>query len=175
MKKKSIILCLSFFLLTLSLVKSSFVFAVGQSPDGGSCRTHGECQSGKCVDLVCQSSSADNASAIDSTNNYADTSDVEIKLADYLTLSDGQKVSDVFAKPSDLINLIVKVVFAGAGIILFAMVILSGLSMIAGAKGKTLDKAKTTMTSAMIGFGIMFAAYWILQIITLLTGAELGF
>ena len=116
-----------------------------------------------------------NISPSASSNNTQETGEVEIELADYLTLSDGQKVSDVFAKPSDLINLIVKVVFAGAGIILFAMVILSGLSMIAGAEGKTLDKAKSTMTSAMIGFGIMFAAYWILQVITLLTGAELGF
>lgn len=101
--------------------------------------------------------------------------DVEIDLGSYLKLSNGQKVSDVFQKPSDMLNLIIKVVFVAVGLILFVLVIISGLSMIAAGTTDSKDKAKGTLTSALIGFIVIFAAYWIMQIIQVLTGTDIGF
>ncbi len=106
---------------------------------------------------------------------YADTQDVEIDLTQYLVLSDGQKVSDVFNTPSSMINLLVKVVFVGVGLILLVLIVISGLSMIAGGTSDNKEKAKSTMTSALMGFLIIFAAYWIMQIIKIFTGADIGF
>lgn len=99
---------------------------------------------------------------------------VEIPLSDKLILKDGTPVKEVFNSTDDMVNLIVKVVFVGAGMVLFFMIIMAGFSMIGG-ESKDKDKAKTTMTSAVIGFIVMFAAYWIMQIIQLLTGLNVGF
>jgi hypothetical protein len=95
-------------------------------------------------------------------------------LFDTFKLRNDSLVSSVYNKPSDLINLIVKLLFVAAGIVLFFMVIMAGFSMIKG-DSKDKDKAKTTLTSALMGFIVMFAAYWIMQIIQLLTGMSIGF
>lgn len=100
--------------------------------------------------------------------------DVEVTVGDKMILKDGTPVKDVFNSTDDLINLLVKVLFIGAGFVLFIMVIGAGFAMIQGG-GKDMEKAKGTMTSAIIGFIIMFAAYWIMQIIQMLTGLNLGF
>lgn len=99
---------------------------------------------------------------------------VEIPLSDKLILKDGTPVKEVFNSTDDMVNLIVKVVFVGAGLVLFFMIIMAGFAMIGG-DSKDKDKAKTTMTSAVIGFIVMFAAYWIMQIMQLLTGVSMGF
>jgi hypothetical protein len=100
--------------------------------------------------------------------------EVEISLGEKLILKDGTPVKDVFNSTDDMLNLIVKVLFVGAGLVLFIMIIGAGFAMIQGG-GKNAEKAKTTMTSAVLGFIIMFAAYWIMQIIQLLTGINMGF
>lgn len=106
---------------------------------------------------------------------YADTEDVTIDLSEHLTLGTGQRLSERFDTPASMINLLIRVVFVGVGLILLAMIIISGLSMIAGGTTDSKDKASTTMTSAVMGFLIIFAAYWILQIIQIFTGVNLGF
>ncbi|MBU1033351.1 hypothetical protein KKI22_00165 [Patescibacteria group bacterium] len=100
--------------------------------------------------------------------------EVEISLGEKLILKDGTPVKDVFNSTDDMLNLIVKVLFVGAGLVLFIMIVGAGFAMIQGG-GKDAEKAKTTMTSAVLGFIIMFAAYWIMQIIQLLTGINMGF
>lgn len=106
---------------------------------------------------------------------HAQTEGVEINLGDYLTLSNGQKVSEVFNTPASMVNLLVRVVFVAVGLILLFLIIFSGLSMIAGGTSDNKDKAKSTMTSALIGFLVIFGAYWIMQIIKVVTGADIGF
>ncbi len=92
-----------------------------------------------------------------------------------MRLRDGQKVSEVFQKPSDMVNLLVRVVFVGVGLFLFVLVVISGLSMISAGTTDSKDQAKTTMTSALIGFLVIFGAYWIMQIIKIFTGVDIGF
>lgn len=115
--------------------------------------------------------SADTAT---SGSSLLEVENVEIPLSDKLILKDGTPVKDVFNSTDDMINLIVKVVFVGAGIVLFIMIVMAGFALIGG-DSKDKDKAKTTMTSAAIGFIVMFASYWIMQIIQLLTGINVGF
>lgn len=99
---------------------------------------------------------------------------VTIPLNDKIILKDGTPVKDVFNSTDDMVNLIVKVAFVAAGLFLFFMIIGAGFALIQG-ESKDKDKAKTTMTSAAIGFIVMFAAYWIMQIIQILTGINMGF
>ncbi len=53
-----------------------------------------------------------------------------------------------------------------AGIILFGMLVSGGFTMLAGAADKeSQEKGKKTITSALIGFAVIFLAFWIAQIL----------
>ena len=53
-----------------------------------------------------------------------------------------------------------------AGLILFGMLVAGGFTMLAGAADKeSQEKGKQQITSALIGFIIIFLAYWIAQIL----------
>ncbi len=99
-----------------------------------------------------------------------------VKLTDcfYLNPSSKTTVSGVYGTPTTLINLVVRNLFVFAGIILFLMIIYSGYQIISGGtKGQ--EQAKNTMTTAISGVIVMFAAYWILQIVKVVTGADILF
>ncbi len=93
----------------------------------------------------------------------------EINLGDCLRLSDSTKVSTVYDNPAFLVNLLVSNLFVVAGIIFFLFLIVAGFKFITGGQ-KGAEDAKNIITTALLGFIIMFAAYWIIQIIALLTG-----
>lgn len=172
MKKAKIKFLLPIFFLLVSIFSVSLILpnsisARGQSPVGGSCRSNGECESGICKEGTCRAS--------DNADNGVGTQDVNINLSEKLVLDDGRTVQDAYSTPSDMVNLIVRVVFIASGIILFALVVGAGFTLISGGNGQNLDKAKTTLTGAIAGFIIMFAAYWIMQILSMVTGANIGF
>lgn len=53
-----------------------------------------------------------------------------------------------------------------AGLILFAMLVMGGFTMLAGAADKEAQETgKKQVTSALVGFFIIFLAYWIAQIL----------
>lgn len=63
-----------------------------------------------------------------------------------------------------------------AGIILLFILIGGGIGMIKGAgksDPKTIEQGKQAATSALIGFIVVFSAYWIVKLIELITGLEL--
>ena len=86
------------------------------------------------------------------------------------------------ANLSDLsgVGLYVSAIITGAisvaGIILLFLLVGAGISMISGA-GKndpqSVQKGKQTATSALIGFVVVFMAYWIVKLIELITGLKL--
>ena len=92
-----------------------------------------------------------------------------INLGDCLRLSDSTKVSDVYDTPAFLVNLFVTNIFVIAGIIIFFLAIFAGFKFITGG-AKGLEDAKGIFSAALLGFIIMFSAYWIMQIVVLLTG-----
>ena len=97
-----------------------------------------------------------------------------VDLSDCLRLSDSRPVSEVYTDPAFLVNLIVSNLFVLAGIVLFVMIIIAGFKFIqGGAKG--LEEARKIMGQALVGFIIMFSAYWIVQIVALITGANILF
>lgn len=63
-----------------------------------------------------------------------------------------------------------------AGIILLFMLIGGGIAMIAGAgknDPKTVESGKKAATSALVGFIVVFMAYWIVRLIETITGLQL--
>ena len=76
----------------------------------------------------------------------------------------------------DLVSIILSNALVIAGIIFFFLILFGGISIIAGAgqddPGRT-ARGKQTVTAAVIGFIIIFAAYWIIKIIEFATGLNI--
>ncbi len=95
-----------------------------------------------------------------------------LNLGDCFALNQNQTVRDVYSDPSVLVNLIVRNLFIVSGFIFFCLLLYGGWEFIAGnVKGK--EKALEVWKMAGIGFGVMFAAFWIVQIIRVITGANI--
>jgi hypothetical protein len=85
-------------------------------------------------------------------------------------------LSDVFSSPGDLVSTLLPNVYILAGLILFVFLLFGGFGIIMGAQGGNPDqvgKGKNAITTALIGFGLIFASYWIIQIIQWVTGINI--
>jgi len=78
------------------------------------------------------------------------------------------------------VSLYVSAIITGAisiaGIILLFLLIGGGIGMISGAgksDPKTVETGKKAATSALIGFIVVFSAYWIVKLIEQITGLSL--
>ena len=74
---------------------------------------------------------------------------------------------------ADLVSLFVKITFVLAGLILLFYFLMGGIGMIASAgkdDPKQLEQAKQTLTTAVIGFVIVFLAFWIVKLILTILG-----
>jgi len=81
-----------------------------------------------------------------------------------------------YPTPGKLISVILKNVYILAGILLFVLLIFGGFSVIIGAgenDPKKTAAGKKAITSALIGFLIVFASYWIIRIIEIITGINI--
>jgi hypothetical protein len=65
-------------------------------------------------------------------------------------------------------------IFPIAGIILFMVLLFGGFQMLTGANdSKATTEGKQKITSAIIGFLLLFAAYWIAQLLELIFGISI--
>lgn len=74
---------------------------------------------------------------------------------------------------SSVVSLFLNVAFAIAGIILLFFFIMGGIGLISSAGRNDPQKneqAKKTITSAVIGFVVVFASYWIVKLVGQLLG-----
>jgi Na+-driven multidrug efflux pump len=77
---------------------------------------------------------------------------------------------------SQVTNPLLKNSLTIAGIIFVVLIIAGGIGMIASAgknDPKKAEASQKTITSAIIGFVVVFCAYFIIQIIEVLTGANI--
>jgi hypothetical protein len=95
-----------------------------------------------------------------------------LDLGSSYTLRDGTPVKDVFSTPADLVNLIVPNLFVIGGVTIMIMIIVAGYKFIAGGQKGIEDLQKIT-GALLAGLVIMFGAYWIVQIIKMITGADI--
>lgn len=77
---------------------------------------------------------------------------------------------------SGLVTTFLNIAFVVAGIIILFFFIFGGIGMIANAGNdnpQQMEQAKKTVTSALIGFIVVFTAYWIVKLIGTITGAQI--
>jgi len=82
----------------------------------------------------------------------------------------------VFAdkKIGDIINALVPYIFALAGLALMMILIWGGFEMMTSAGDpKKMESAKSKLTNAVIGFIIIFVAYWLVQILEQIFGIKI--
>lgn len=81
-----------------------------------------------------------------------------------------------YTSVSQLLNPLLKNSLTLAGIIFLALILIGGIGMIAGAGNgdqKKAEQSKKTLTSAIVGFIIVFTAYIIIQAIETFTGLKI--
>lgn len=91
-------------------------------------------------------------------------------------LKNGTPISNVFPTFGSLFQTILFNVYTIAGIIFLFLLILGGASVIIGAGSKDSGKVaqgQKAISSAVIGFLVIFASYFIIQLIEVLTGAKI--
>jgi hypothetical protein len=80
------------------------------------------------------------------------------------------------ASISSFVSGIIATAISVAGVILLFLLIGGGIVMISGAgksDPKAVESGKKAATSALIGFIVVFSAYWIVKLIELITGLSL--
>lgn len=93
--------------------------------------------------------------------------------AEYSTWSKGLgtnvKSTVVNGNITDIVSLFLPYLLTIAGLVLFAMLVGGGFTMLSGAANKdSQEKGKKMVTSALTGFGIIFMAFWIAQILQII-------
>jgi hypothetical protein len=80
-----------------------------------------------------------------------------------------------FENPGAFITSSFPLLFGFAGLILFVMLIWGSMEILmAAANAKLAESGKKRITNAVIGFFILFSAFWIAQIITTIFGLDIG-
>ena len=76
--------------------------------------------------------------------------------------------------PADIINAFIPTIFVIAGLVLFAMLISGGFTIFLSAGNpEKIKKGTAIITNGLVGFLIMFAAYWIIQLVEYSLGLQL--
>ncbi len=91
-------------------------------------------------------------------------------------IGNGGTLGGTYSSISPLISSLLRNSLTLASIILLGLIIFGGFSMIASAGAgdpKKSGQAQKTITSAIIGFAIVFCAYFIIQIISYITGVNI--
>lgn len=76
----------------------------------------------------------------------------------------------------DIISAILPNIYILAGVILFFLLIGGGIMFIVGAGQENPERAgqgRKAITAALAGFLVIFASYWIIQIIEVVTGVDI--
>ena len=73
----------------------------------------------------------------------------------------------------EIISALLPFLFAGAGLLLLLFLLYGGISlMLSRGDPKAVQGAKDKITGAVVGFVIVFVAYWLVQIIGTILGIE---
>lgn len=97
----------------------------------------------------------------------------DFNIGDKLNFQDSTANAE-YSTFNTLLNNILPNVYLAAGLVIFIMIVIGGFTILSnsGNQEKTAEGAKT-ITSAIIGLLILFASYWIVQIIQVVTGVQI--
>jgi hypothetical protein len=83
-------------------------------------------------------------------------------------------VGAVYPNIASFLHFLVPLAFVISGVVLLFILLGGGLTIISsGGNAKNVESGRNQLTGAIIGFLVIFAAYWIIQIIEKLTGVPI--
>lgn len=80
---------------------------------------------------------------------------------------------DELSSPGGIVSRILLFAFPLAGLILFVMIVWGGFEMISGATSKGIEAGRQRVTAAVVGFLLLFVAYWVFQIVEVIFGLQI--
>jgi hypothetical protein len=85
----------------------------------------------------------------------------------------GSQRADTFRTPGGIISVfLMNYAFPFAGLVLFAMILWGGFEMMTSSVSGKKDAGRERVTTAVIGFILLFCSYWIAQIVQVLLGVN---
>ncbi len=102
--------------------------------------------------------------------------DFPIEIGEAFHLGQTGNAIKTYGTLSTFLSPIVKDTFVLAGVIFVALLVFGGVTYImnAGSADKEgMEKGKNALTAAIAGFIIIFAAYWIVQIVQFVAGVDI--
>ncbi len=111
----------------------------------------------------------------------ADSTGVDFTKVDKATLDsfnpllvENSPVATELSTPGGIISRAMTYVFPIAGLGLFVLLVASGFEIMMAAAGKkSIDAGKQRATAAVVGFMLLFASYWIIQILETVFGIKI--
>jgi uncharacterized membrane protein len=98
----------------------------------------------------------------------------EVNLKQAFTLTPGgEPVGEVYQTPADLINVILPNLFVVAGLLLFIYIFVAGFKFVTSDNKTSKEQGAKSLKYAITGFLLLFASYWIAQIIEYYTGVPI--
>jgi len=86
----------------------------------------------------------------------------------------GSDATSAYPNSGKLIDNILPNIYIAAGLIIFFMIVFGGFTVLTNAANPDKMKDGTkTITSAIIGLIVLFASYWIIQIVQVITGLNI--
>ncbi|MBW7955146.1 hypothetical protein H3C66_00265 [Patescibacteria group bacterium] len=74
--------------------------------------------------------------------------------------------------PGGIITELLRYIFPAAGLILFVMIVWGGFEMMTSSVAGKKDAGRQRVTTAVIGFLLLFATYWIAQLVEAVFGVS---
>jgi len=97
----------------------------------------------------------------------------EVTIERYFESPFGRQTAGAGNTVGDLVSLLLKISFVIAGIVVLFLFISAGFSIIAGSGRSDPEKTKKgqqAISSAVIGFVLIFVAYWIVRLLEVIIG-----
>lgn len=109
-------------------------------------------------------------------NYLAEGTEINFGNLNKAIFSSGGPFADIKAASLGLIvSELLKYLFPVAGLLLFAYLVMGGFSYLtSGGDPKAMEQAKGKVTNAIVGFVIIFVAYWLVQILEFMFGLKSG-
>lgn len=85
----------------------------------------------------------------------------------------GNSEGKALTSPGAIVSRLLVFAFPLAGLILFTMLVWGGFEMLTGATSKGIDAGKQRVTSALVGFLLLFVSYWVFQIVEVIFGVAI--
>jgi len=93
-----------------------------------------------------------------------------------IPMGNGKTVSETFPTIGSLLSVLVKNSLTVIGVLLIVLLIIGGIMFIIGAgdnDSKKAAQAKKMITGSLIGFAVVFLAYFIIEIVQTITGLNI--